>query len=187
MVGGGAVIEPEPEKPDLAQLGYDEGFAKGLAAGKAEALAQHQATQDQLNEVVAQCSNLLERAQAENLSEAATVMSGLFRALFEHELQTSEHMLQAMIDQITQMFEGKGELRIHLSTADYNSLADHVSADIHDIMVADEMLMPGVVQANAGQAIVELDVVKNMRELLRHVDQDELQGGEAETDVASDE
>ncbi len=187
MVGGSAVIEPESEKPDMAQLGFDEGFAKGLAAGEAEALAQHQAIQDQLNEVVAQCRRLLERQQEENLAEAATVMSGLFQALFEHELQTSEHMLQAMIDQITQMFEGKKNLRIHLSTADYNGLADQVSADIRDIMVADESLSPGVVQANAGQAMVELDVVENMRELLRSVDRDELQAGETEREITPDE
>jgi len=185
MVGGSAVIEPEPDKPDMAQLGFDEGYTKGFAAGEAEALAQHKVIKDQLDEVVTQCRRLLERLQEENLADAATVMSGLFRALFEHELQTSEQMLQAMIDQATQVFEGKKDLRIHLSATDYNSLSEHVSADLHDIMVADETLLPGVVQANSGESIAELDVVTNLRELLRSVDQHDLSDGEAES--SSDE
>lgn len=187
MVGGSAVIEPEPEKPDMAQLGYDEGYAKGLAAGEAAAAAQYKASQEQLDEIVTQCRRLLERQQEENLADAATVMSGLFRALFEHELQTSESMLQAMVDNITQMFEAKKGLRIHLSAADYNSLSDHVSADILNILVADEKLQPGVVQANTGKAIVELDVVKNMRDLLSSVDHNTLQGIQAEGDSSPDE
>jgi flagellar biosynthesis/type III secretory pathway protein FliH len=187
MVGGSAVIEPEPDKPDMSQLGFDEGYAKGFAAGEAEASALHQATQDQLSEVLTQCRGFLEKQQEESLSEAATVMSGLFRALFEHELQTSEHLLQTLIDQIALMFEGKKDLHIHLSTSDYNSLAEHVSADIHDIMVADETLSAGVVKANAGQAIVELDVVQNMRDLLHSVDRKELQIEPAVSDTNPDE
>lgn len=187
MVGGGAVIEPEPEAPDVAQLGFDEGYAKGFAAGEADALAQHKATHDLLNQMVDECRRFLEKQQDENLAEAAAVMSGLFRAIFDHELQTSEHMLQAMIDQTKQMCEGKQDLRIHLNTSDYNNLSKHVSADIKQMLVADEKLPTGVIQANAGQSIVELDVVKNMQDLLRSVDLEDLQDKAPESEDNSDE
>jgi hypothetical protein len=114
-------------------------------------------------------------------------MSGLFRALFDHELQTSEHLLQAMINQTKQMCEGKQDLRIHLNTSDYNNLSKHVSADIKQMLVADEKLPAGVIQANAGQSIVELDVVKNMRDLLRSVDLEDIQDEAPANENNSDE
>jgi flagellar biosynthesis/type III secretory pathway protein FliH len=187
MVGGGAVIEPEPEVPDLAQLGFDEGYAKGVAAGEADALAKNRASQDQLNQIVDECRRFLEKQRDENLAEAAAVMTGLFRALFDHELQTSEHMLQAMIDQTRQMCDGKQDFRIHLNASDYNNLSKLVSAEIQEMLVADEKLPVGVVQASAGQSIVELDVVKNMRDLLRSVDLHDLQDEVPESAENSDE
>ncbi|XOV81519.1 MAG: hypothetical protein ACFHXK_11600 [bacterium] len=168
--GSGAVIEADEETPDLAKEGFDEGYAKGFAAGEAEALAQQQATLDQLNLIVQECRSFLHNQQDESLADAATVLAGLFQALFNHELQTSEHMLQMMIEQTRKMFDGTPELLVHLNTSDYSSISRCISAELEEILIADEDVPQGVVRASAGQSIVELDVVKNMQALLRSAD-----------------
>lgn len=182
----GSTIEPEVPAPDAAQVGYEEGYAKGFAAGEADALAQQKAVLDQLNSVIDECRRLAQRQQDEIFTEAATVMSALFQTLFQYELQISDGLMQELINRIRQMFDNCDGLNIHLSTKDYDSLRKIVSADILSNMIADESLPKGVVRASVGQSIVELDVVKNMQELLHNIPRSEIQEMDPDREVNAD-
>ncbi len=86
--------------------------------------------------------------------------------LFDYELQISDTLLQALVQEMGRLLGTDVQPRIHISRQDFTNLPAQVSTAIEDLIVVEDSLPKGVVRASSGQALIELDVVKNLQEIL---------------------
>lgn len=166
VIGNPPVTQHEPSPPEPSEIGYEDGFAQGFSAGQAEALTKQKDLITQLENMLHECQILKQRQRDESLVDAASVLQQLFAVLFDYELQISDALLQALVREMGHLLGTDGQPRIHMSPQDYENLAALMSADMEELIVVEDTLPKGVVRASFGQSLIELDVVKNLQEVL---------------------
>lgn len=142
-----ANLAPQPtvhELEALEQQARDEGYATGLAEGRAAAqqqLRQRMAELDALYAAAAQPLQLLDDDAAGELAKLATVIAS---RVIMHELKATPELITAVVRQAAAALPmATRELRVHLHPADLALLQELGAAERHWQLLADPGLARG--------------------------------------------
>ncbi len=138
---------PQPtvrELEALEQQARDEGYAAGLAEGRAAAqqqLEQRMAELDALCDAAARPLQLLDDQTAEELAQLATVVA---RRVIMHELRTAPELIADVVRQAAAALPmATRELRVYVHPADLALLQELGTAERHWQLLADPTLTRG--------------------------------------------
>lgn len=140
-----AVSQPTVHELEaLQQQACDEGYACGLAEGRAAAqqqLRQRMAELDALYEAAAQPLQLLDDQAADDLAQLAAVVA---RRVIMHELKVSPKLIAGVVRQAADALPmATRELRVHLHPADLALLHELGAAERHWQLLGDPGLARG--------------------------------------------
>lgn len=159
-------IDPEAVR-EAQRLGFDE----GLAAGRAEALAEAQTRMDDylagqgraLAERFAALFSAAQRrfADAEQIMARGTleIACALARQVLRHELATNPNTLEPVVREALGMLLADGKsARVRLSQTDFDMLGDPLRAEFEGqsvVVVADAAIEPGDCLVESAGAVID--------------------------------
>lgn len=157
---------PQPtvhELEALQQQARDEGYAAGLAEGRAaakEQLHQRMAELDALYEAAARPLQLLDDQAADELAQLAGVVA---RRVIMHELKVSPELIAGVVRQASDALPAATrELRVHLHPLDLALLQELGAAERHWQLLGDPGLARGDCRLESQRSRLDARVVTRM-------------------------
>jgi flagellar biosynthesis/type III secretory pathway protein FliH len=155
-------------------VGHSEGHAEGYQAGLAQALSEQQQILSVLQHSVDETEKLRAHLANDSLQDMAVALHQIFKQVFLHELRTAPELIDSMARLVASTLQAETLVKVMLNPADFKAISSIVTTDALQFLAEDDSLPVGVVRANAGKSMLEIDVAANLEQILA----DALRSGE---------